>query len=886
MERKYNYRVSIIVPVYNVEKYLEECLDSLLNQTMPQEDMEIVVVNDGSTDSSYEICQRYASEYECIKLFTKENEGLSATRNYGMARATGKYMMYIDSDDHFTPETVKNVVDFFDTVYDEVDLVTYFEQPYNLNGNIKPHFRYGRYLKKTGVYDLNKTPFIVQTRVNVCVKNLYEENELFDTTPGFKQEDQEYNNRILKDKMKIGYCAEACYRYNKSNEDSIVATTFHAFYLFESSMNYFEKLFGQFENEVPVYFQAMFVNDIRWKLISKILYPFHYEGQKFEEAMNRIKALLARVDVGTILRDPLMNNFHKHYWISLKPNAHPVPYADEISTGILYNGKFIYHYFDIEVKLVKIEVTDDRKLLVRAYVRSPLYNYISEPAEVYVCENGDMDNLVGTKTYLSKFGYEGTNVRTNNFYAVEYLCDPGKVSSFRHYVKINGYYVPARYTFNDTAVFFHSKRFYSYVRANTRITYRKNVFYLKNLTDKQVYRFENSKTRKLYYLSSDAKKLRREAVKYRKNHRVWLYSDLYTVKKDNGYYQFINDFNYNDGVERYYVYTRDIEEIIDLFTPEQQKYLVEFGSEQHKLLYLSSELILSGFYGRSPISPFVNEREEHRYYDIEHFKVIYLQHGVLHASLYVQNSVENARADKVVISSPFEKKNLSEKYNYNPDNLIETSMARYDHIDRNKKAQNKILFAPSWRNYLAPNTGASQWSVNYKKILSSEYYKKIQAFIESPELHEALEKHDMILELKLHPIISSAKDLFEIKSDRIVYAESDVDISDYKVFMTDFSSFVFDYACLSRPILYFVPDYVQFKSGMGHYRDLDLPFDEAFGPLSLTAEDTVKNLINVLERNCVAEPIYKERMDNFYYDLDNCAERLYQYITESGMLNS
>ena len=96
---------------------------------------------------------------------------------------------------------------------------------------------------------------------------------------------------------------------------------------------------------------------------------------------------------------------------------------------------------------------------MRAYVRSPLYNYISEPAEVYVCENGDMDNLVGTKTYLSKFGYEGTNVRTNNFYAVEYLCDPGKVSSFRHYVKINGYYVPARYTFNDTAVFFHSKRF-------------------------------------------------------------------------------------------------------------------------------------------------------------------------------------------------------------------------------------------------------------------------------------------------------------------------------------------------------------------------------------------------------------------------------------------
>ena len=82
--KNYNYRVSIIVPVYNVEDYLAECLDSLLNQTMPREDMEIIVVNDGSTDSSYEIAKEYAAKYPCIKLFSKENEGLSATRNYGI----------------------------------------------------------------------------------------------------------------------------------------------------------------------------------------------------------------------------------------------------------------------------------------------------------------------------------------------------------------------------------------------------------------------------------------------------------------------------------------------------------------------------------------------------------------------------------------------------------------------------------------------------------------------------------------------------------------------------------------------------------------------------------------------------------------------------------
>ena len=110
----YQYKVSIIVPVYNVSEYLEECLDSLLAQTMNRSEMEILLINDGSTDNSLEICQEYAEKHDVFKLFSKENEGLSATRNFGIMRAKGKYMMYIDSDDKFSPETVKKVTDFFD----------------------------------------------------------------------------------------------------------------------------------------------------------------------------------------------------------------------------------------------------------------------------------------------------------------------------------------------------------------------------------------------------------------------------------------------------------------------------------------------------------------------------------------------------------------------------------------------------------------------------------------------------------------------------------------------------------------------------------------------------------------------------------------------------
>ena len=90
-------KVSIVVPVYNVEKYLVKCLTSLVNQTLKE--IEIIVVNDGATDGSEIIIQEFASKYSNIRAFVKENGGLSDARNYGMQYAKGEYIGFIDSDD-------------------------------------------------------------------------------------------------------------------------------------------------------------------------------------------------------------------------------------------------------------------------------------------------------------------------------------------------------------------------------------------------------------------------------------------------------------------------------------------------------------------------------------------------------------------------------------------------------------------------------------------------------------------------------------------------------------------------------------------------------------------------------------------------------------------
>jgi len=94
--------LSIVVPVYNVEKYLERCLDSLIGQTLSP--IEIIGVNDGTRDGCLAILQRYAEKYAHVRVYTKPNGGLGDARNYGLDRARGRYVCFVDSDDYVSPD--------------------------------------------------------------------------------------------------------------------------------------------------------------------------------------------------------------------------------------------------------------------------------------------------------------------------------------------------------------------------------------------------------------------------------------------------------------------------------------------------------------------------------------------------------------------------------------------------------------------------------------------------------------------------------------------------------------------------------------------------------------------------------------------------------------
>ncbi len=116
-----NPLVSVVVPVYNTEKYLRRCLDSVLAQTYP--DWECLCVNDGSPDNSSAVLEEYSAKDSRIKVFNQENRGISCTRNFALQQAAGEYLIFLDSDDSIHPQLLEICV--YQALRDDSDLVVY-----------------------------------------------------------------------------------------------------------------------------------------------------------------------------------------------------------------------------------------------------------------------------------------------------------------------------------------------------------------------------------------------------------------------------------------------------------------------------------------------------------------------------------------------------------------------------------------------------------------------------------------------------------------------------------------------------------------------------------------------------------------------------------------
>lgn len=869
MSKKFEYRVSIIVPIYNAEKHLRECLDSLVMQTISYEDMEVLLINDGSTDGSLKICKEYETIYPFFKIIDKENGGVSSARNEGIKLSKGKYIMYLDSDDRFSEETVKNVIDYFDEIYDMVDVVTFKRVMYFENRPPVLISRY-KYLKEQGIYDLEKVPYCTQMTLNVAIKN---EKKFFFDTSLYQGEDQKYVIQHILPTLKLGYCKNAEYQYVR-HEESAVSTQSYSFYLFEQHMQLWEGVLRD-KREIPKYMQAIILDNWNWELRGDCLFPYHYKGKDFENAMTRIRNILSYIEIDTIMKHPNMDFFHKHFWISMKDNTNIAFIADNDRHMIVNSQQIVYESNKMEIILHQIDI-EDEKIRFLGFIKSPIFNYIQQKPKLYFDIDGE---IVEIELFESIHSYYGTTAHTNYFWGFRLVYDIKEIESMRLFVEMDGIRYKTEFYCMPAAIFNKNVGIESYIRKGWLIQFNMlDSFKFRRISEEAQYEIEKNRKFNDKAENSEVYKLRRNVLNNRNNQRIWLYSDGTTASIDNAYYQFQYDWNKNDEIERYYVYACDYSEIESLFSGEQRNKLIKYGSNLHKYLFLKAEYTLCSFSDKKPRIPFSTDKEYSYYRDLRQPQMIYLQHGVCHADLRYLQSAERCKINKIVVSSDFEKDNFIKNYNFCEEDIITAGMARFDYMNKASVPKNKIIFAPSWRSYLMSKGQDANWSKIDTKVLKSEYFLNIQKFLTSQKLQHLLEKYDMFLDVKLHPHMSTMAELMMSKCNRIRVMTENIDLEEYKVFITDFSSFVFDFVYLKRPIFYFVPDMEQFESGMNHYRKLDLPFEEGFGKLTISSEEAIDELERILNNDCKNDEIFDERMARFFCFTGKCEENLYQYL--------
>lgn len=214
-------KLSIIVPVYNVADYLPKCLDSLLAQDLLQNDYEIIVVNDGSTDNSGDIAQQYADKYANITLINQSNQGLSGARNTGIKHANGEYIQFVDSDDYLEENVLGGLMK--QVVKDNLDVLRFKYQNVRINNESKEYEIFKPYKSDSFLFDdysssaTDGTSFLNERFGTACyavmfiIRKTILDNCIF--KPGIYFEDTEWTPRMILNSKRIASTNTVVYNY-------------------------------------------------------------------------------------------------------------------------------------------------------------------------------------------------------------------------------------------------------------------------------------------------------------------------------------------------------------------------------------------------------------------------------------------------------------------------------------------------------------------------------------------------------------------------------------------------------------------------------------------------------------------------------------------------
>lgn len=311
----YKTRVSVIVPVYNVELYLEKCLESILQQTQPFD--EVIIVNDGSTDSCGDICRKYQGEFPQIVLVEQGNKGLSGARNAGLAIATGDYIVFVDSDDWVEETMCEKIKELAEGCDANLDIIFYASQNVNASsGRQWPHNIFYRDAEITNAimngYESLRNFFpkgYITSAVFSAYRKEFLKNKQISFVEGRVFEDFLFLLNAISDAENVFYLPDILY-YNRRRPRSIMTSS--NFDQKVADIVYIHKRVWEYikgserwmaDKEFAIKFVLYYAMDI----LSEVNVPKGFWREKLDYLNAFFKEWLGIIEIGKLGRDELCN---------------------------------------------------------------------------------------------------------------------------------------------------------------------------------------------------------------------------------------------------------------------------------------------------------------------------------------------------------------------------------------------------------------------------------------------------------------------------------------------------------------------------------------------------------------------------------------------------
>ena len=839
---------SAIITTFNSEKWIGECLDSLIKQDIGFKDnIEVIIVDNNSSDMTREICQKYIEKYpKNIKYIQNdENSGPGIGRNIALKHASGHYINFIDSDDTVSANAFSKVFDFFKK-HDNIDLVSI--PIYFFESRTGPHYLNTKF-EKTQVVNLIERPDCYQLSApsSFIKKEALKDIEFPNI---ITSEDVVFVNEILLNNPNIGLCCEAKYNYRKRIENNSIinkSKLSKAYYIprVEQYFKYLIDLSIEKYGEVLKFIQNVVMYDVSWMLkvnnITEILNK--KEVMKFKNSL---------IDVIKCIDDDIIYNYE------FLQDKHKI-------------NLFLLKYGELKPEILSKFTTDSIQIDTFNIINDELYVLANTPEygdlNVNVYVNGekiDVCELVFPQrdekyldyTYLKYYNFEfKIPLNENENFKIEFMNNNELllIDFSRHcnFSKTVGYAKTKKYlsTLNTNTITIEKKTTLKWLKCEVKALF-------KMLKERQVGYKVGIPFRLMYYL----------AYPFLNKKHIWFFMDRPEVSDDNGMYLFKYAVDRDENIKKYFVINKN--------TPDYHE-MKEFGdviaykSIKHRLFGMFVENIVTTHPDNQIIYPYWASYPHLA--GLLKANNVFLQHGIIKDDISSWLNKYSMDLSFFLTSAEPEYESIFENpYNYD-DNVVQLlGLPRYDTL-KNNENKKQIIIMPSWRRDLENKVD------DY--IVETEFFKNFNSLINNEKLIEYAKSHGYEIIFRPHPNVYRFINLFDtneyttIDYDRVKYQTL---FNNASLLITDYSSVAFDFSYLKKPILYYhySKDY--------HFDLTDSYFDYesmGFGEIARSEDELVEYIIEYIDNDCNIKDEYLKRIDEFflYTDKNNC-KRVYEAI--------